>query len=95
MYFGFDMMFFFSAQVRRVDVNNYTPRKTLVTCQVRVCWDQGDKSPTPLSHDLKLSGAKEFDFLTVTSPRHCIGMWYTIIPYVLQKYSKQHLPSTT
>ena len=58
----------------KVDVDNYTPRKTLITCQVRVRWVQEDMTPTPLSHDIKLLGAKEFDFLTVTSPSHCIGM---------------------
>ena len=66
-------------QVQRVDVDNYTPRKALVTCQVRVHWVQeGNKPPRRLSHDIKLLGAKEFDFLTVTSPRLCIGVWYTI-----------------
>jgi hypothetical protein len=59
--------------VRRVDVDNYTPRRTLVTCQVRVYWVQeGNKPPRRLSHNVKLLGAKEFAFLTVTSPRLCI-----------------------
>ena len=66
-------------QVRRVDVDNYTLRRTLVTCQVRVYWVQeGNKPPRRLSHNVKLLGAKEFAFLTVTSPRLCIGVWYTI-----------------
>ena len=66
-------------QVRKVDVDDYNPCKTLVTCQVRMRWVQEDVTPTPLSHDIKLLGAKVFDFLTVTSPSRCIGMWYRII----------------
>ena len=66
-------------QVRRVDVDNYTPHKTLITCQVMVHWARGDKPPTLLSHLIKLDGAKEFEFLTVTAPSRCIGMWYVII----------------
>ena len=48
----------------------------LVPCQVRVRWvGEEDKPVKPLSHEIKLLGAKrEFDFLTVTSPTLCIGM---------------------
>ena len=64
------------AQVCREDVDGYTPRKVLVPCKVRVQWiKEGNNNPKPLSHEIKLLGAKKgFDFLTVTSPSLCIGM---------------------
>ena len=62
-------------QVRRKDVDRYMPDRSLVTSQVRVRWVGGGNNPIPLYYELKLLGAKNaFDFLTVTSPTHCISM---------------------
>jgi hypothetical protein len=60
--------------VRREDVDNYTPRRVLMPCQVKVCWGGDRDDPVkPLSHEIKLVGAKNvYDFLTVTSPILCI-----------------------
>jgi hypothetical protein len=61
--------------VRREDVDNYTPRRVLVPCQVRVRWVGDRDDPVkPLSHEIKLVGATNvFDFLTVTTPIRFIG----------------------
>ena len=69
-------------QVRREDVDNYTPRRVLVPCQVRVRWVGDRDDPVkPLSHEIKLLGAKNvFDFLTVTSPILCIGVFAVSLP---------------
>ena len=69
-------------QVRREDVDNYTPRRVLMPCQVKVCWGGDRDDPVkPLSHEIKLVGAKNvYDFLTVTSPILCIGMFHYLSP---------------
>ena len=62
--------------MRKEDVDNYTPRRVLVPCQVRVRWVGDRDDPEPLSHEIKLVGATNvFDFLTVTSPIRFIGMF--------------------
>ena len=60
-------------QVCKEDVDDHTARNVLVPCQVSVRW-VGDEPLKPLLHKIHLSGAKKpRDFLTVTSPKHCIG----------------------
>ena len=69
-------------QVCKEDVDNYTSRRLLVPFQVMVRWvGDGDKPLKPLFCKIYFRGAKKrFDFLTVTSPKQCIGrfmqLWY-------------------
>ena len=75
------LIFFVHTQVCREDVENYTPCKVLVPCQVMVHWVGGEKPQKPLSYKIRLLGAKkECDFLTVTSPTLCIGMCKLLLP---------------
>ena len=76
-------------QVRREDVDNYTPHRVLVPCQVRVRWVGDRDDPVkPLSHEIKLVGATNvFDFLTVTSPIRFIGM------FTIQSLASIHIAS--
>jgi hypothetical protein len=71
---GWSMTALNSPLVCREDVDDHTPRNVLVPCQVRVHWvGDGNKPLKPLLHKIHFSGAKKpRDFLTVTSPKHCI-----------------------
>ena len=82
-------------QVRKEDVDNYTPRGILVPCQVRVRWVGDRDDPVkPLSHEIKLVGAKNvFDFLTVTSPIRFIGMFtiqFLWLQFILPDFSDNY-----
>jgi hypothetical protein len=70
---GWSMKALNSPLVSREDVDDHTFRNVLVPCQVRVRWDGDGNNPRALLHEIHLSGAKKpRDFLTVTSPKHCI-----------------------
>ena len=66
------------SQVRKQDVDSFTPNNVPVPFNVRVQWNRDENDlPKPLFYEIKLHGAKEgFDFLTVTSPPLSIGMCY-------------------
>ena len=59
-------------QVFKRDVDRFSARKELCTCQVKV-WCENEEAPKHLAQRVLIKGAKkQCNFLTVTSPTTCL-----------------------
>ena len=66
-------------QVFKRDVDKYSDRMELCTCQVKV-WCENEEVPKELFQKVIIKGAKQCNFLTVTSPKTCLTSEWQFTP---------------
>ena len=70
-----------SLQVCKEDINSFSFRRRLHSCQMSVCWSgEEGKKIIPLNYKISMKGAKDrYNFLTLTSDCLPLGIG-TVIP---------------
>jgi hypothetical protein len=68
---GWNMKKLTPLEVFKRDVDKYSDRMELCTCQVKV-WCENEEVPKELFQKVIIKGAKQCNFLTVTSPTTCL-----------------------
>ncbi|CAI8031365.1 hypothetical protein GBAR_LOCUS17811 [Geodia barretti] len=68
---GWNMMELTPLEVFKRDVDRYGAHMELCTCQVKV-WCENEEVPKELFQKVIIKGAKQCNFLTVTSPTQCL-----------------------
>ena len=76
-----NIIFYISLQVCKEDINSFSSRRRLHSCQMRVCWiGEEGKKIIPLNYKISMKGAKDrYNFLTITSHSLPLGIG-TVIP---------------
>ena len=76
-----NIIFYISLQVCKEDINSFSFRRRLHSCQMSVCWSgEEGKKIIPLNYKISMKGAKDrYNFLTLTSDSLPLGIG-TMIP---------------